>query len=109
VQHTQDIRAKEIALDQIKFAMNLTTIDHPQVSTGQGEDEACPDFHKLFMSLLGAVGYLEHTRVDVVVFVSALQRHTAKPQIQHIKKLSNLLTWAQKPPKKLLCKHISRY
>ena len=101
MQHTQDIRTKEITLDQIKYAMNLKTIVHPQLSSSAGEDEACPELHQLFMSLLGAVAYLAHTRVDVVVFVSALQRHTAKPQIQHIKKLNKLLTWVQKHPKNL--------
>jgi hypothetical protein len=63
VQHTQDIRTKEITLDQVKYAMNQKTIVHPQLSTGQSEDEACPELHQLVMSLLGAVAYLAHTHV----------------------------------------------
>jgi hypothetical protein len=59
------------------------------------------------MSLLGAVAYLAHTRADVVVFISALQRHTAKPQIQHIRKLNKLLSWVQKHPKRLHYRRMS--
>ena len=54
------------------------------------------------MSLLGAVAYLAHTRIDVVVFICALQRHTSKPQVQHVKKLNKLLSWVQKNPRKLV-------
>jgi hypothetical protein len=104
VQHTQDARTKEITLDQIKYVGNLKTIAHPQLQSGQPEDEACPELHQLFMYLLGDVAYTAHTRVDVVVFISALQRHTAKPQIQHIKRLNKLLNWIQKHPKKLTYK-----
>ena len=54
------------------------------------------------MSLLGAVAYLAHTRLDVVVFICALQRHTSKPQVLHVRKLNKLLTWAKKYPRKLV-------
>jgi len=104
VQHTQDVRTKEITLDQIKYASNLKTIAHHQLQTGQPEDEACSELHQLFMSLLGAVAYLAHTRVDVVVFISALQRHASKPQVQHARKLNKLLSWIQKHPKRLLAR-----
>ena len=56
------------------------------------------------MSLLGAVAYLSHTRLDAAVFICALQRHAAKPQIEHVRKLSKLLTWVHKHPKKLAYK-----
>ena len=56
------------------------------------------------MSLLGAVAYLSHTRIDVVVFICAGQRYSSKPQIQHVKRLNKLLTWIQRNPKKLVYK-----
>ena len=60
-QHTQCPKTKEIT----------STISHPQMSTGKLEDKAAPGLHQLFMSLLGAVADLSHTRVDILVFVSA--------------------------------------
>ena len=51
------------------------------------------------MSLLGAVAYLSHTRIDILVFICALQRHTSKPKIIHVKRLNKLLTWVQRNPK----------
>ena len=64
-------------------------------------DEITPELHQLFQSLLGAVAYFAHTRTDVVVFISALQRHSAKSKIEHIAKLNKLVTWIQRHPKKL--------
>jgi hypothetical protein len=106
VQHTQCPRTKEISLDQVAYATNLRSIAHAQLSTGKPEDLASPDLHQLFMSLLGAIAYLAHTRVDILVFVSALQRHNAKPEVQHVKKLNKLLAWIQKHPKKLMYKQL---
>ena len=56
------------------------------------------------MSLLGAVAYLSLTRMDIVVFVSALQRHMAKSLLDHVRKLNKLTRWVQKHPVKLAYK-----
>ena len=71
------------------------------MSTGKPEDKAVPELHQLFMSLLGAVSFLSHTRVDILVFVSALERHSGGPMVTHVRKLNKLLTWIQRSPKKL--------
>ena len=84
---------KEITLDQIQFANNLRIIAHAQLPGSKPEDLCCPELHQLYQSLLGAVAYLAHTRVDIVVFICALQRVTHKPQIQHARRLNKLLTW----------------
>ena len=46
---------------------------------GKAEDLCCQALIQLYMSLLGAVAYLTHTRMDVAVFICALQRHTSAP------------------------------
>ncbi len=58
------------------------------------------------MSLLGAVAYLALTRVDVLVFICALQRYAATPQIQHVKRLNKVVKWVQRHPKKLHFKRL---
>ena len=102
VRNVQDQQTKDITLDQIVYVGNLRPIVHAQAQHSKPEDLCCPELHKLYMSLLGAVAYLAHTRLDVVVFICALQRHKFKPQAQHVKKLNKLLTWVKKNPRKLV-------
>ena len=53
---------------------------------GLSSDTACTaEIIQLFMSCLGAVAYALMTRIDVAVFVSAMQRVTHKHNIIHIK------------------------
>ena len=91
VQHTQDPLSREITLDQNHYVQNLCSIAHPQLSSSKAEDPAVPELHQLYMSLSGAVAYLAHTRVDILVFVSAMQRHTHKPRVGHVRKRNKLL------------------
>ena len=74
---------------------------HIQLRSGKPEDMCCPELQALYMSLLGAIAYLTHTRIDIVVFICAFQRWTHKPSVQHARKLNKLLTWIQKNPRKL--------
>ena len=75
VQYTQHADTKEITLDQNKYSMNLTTIAHPQMTTGQPDDDACLELHHLYVSLFSSIVYLKHTRLDAVAFVRPLQQH----------------------------------
>jgi len=101
VRHEQDTTAMAVTLDQIHYVDTLRCITHPQLSTGAATDDSEESLHKLYMSLLGAVAYLAHTRLDIVVFVCALQRHSAKSKLEHVKRLNRLLRWIQRNPKKL--------
>ena len=58
------------------------------------------------MSLLGAVAYLAHPRVDLTVFIVALPRRNHNPEVQHARKLHKLLRWLQRKPNKLTCKRM---
>ncbi len=78
-------------MDQIVYTQNTRPIVRPEFKTAKNEALCSPPLHQLFMSLLGAVAYLAHTRVDAPVFISALQRHNSKPQVVHVKRLNKLL------------------
>ena len=106
VQHSQDKNTKEITLDQNAYAQTLKKIVHPELPSGKAEDAAPTELHKLYMSLLGAVAYLCLTRIDIHVFVSALQRHSHAPKFEHCRKLNKLLVWIQRHPKKLAYKRM---
>ena len=70
--------------------------------------ECDASLHQLYQSLLGAVAYLAHTRVDICVFIRNLQRHSHKSHIQHVLKLNKLLKWVQHHPNKLHFKRFTR-
>ena len=72
VQHIQNPITREITLDQVDFVSKLRTIEHPQLATGKNEEKCVPALHQLFISLLGAIAYATHTRVDVMVFILSL-------------------------------------
>ena len=101
VRHVQCPKTLAVSLDQIHFANTLKPIAHPQVSSGADEDEVGTELHALYRSLLGALAYLAHTRVDILVFICALQRNVAKPRVEHARKLNRVLRWVQRNPKKL--------
>ena len=105
VKHVQCRNTMSVALDQIHFASTLKAIAHPQVSSGKDSDDADSDLRALYRSLLGAVAYLAHTRVDILVFICALQRHVASPKVEHARKLNRVLRWVQNNPKKLVYTH----
>ena len=106
VQHIQNPITREITLDQIDFVSKLRTIEHPQLATGTNEEKCVPALHQLIICLLGAIAYATHTRVDVMVFIVALQRQNHNPEVQHVRRLNKLLRWVQRNPKKLAYKKL---
>ncbi len=102
VRHIQCKITMQITLDQTEYTASLRVIIHAQLRGAKPEDLCGDELHQLYQSLLGAVAYLTHTRVDIMVFIVALQRVAAKPCIIHVKRLNKLLTWTQKNPKKLV-------
>ena len=88
VRHTQDKVTKSISLDQVEYASALRTIAHAELSSKKSDEAAGPELHSLYRSLLGVVAFLLLTRIDVAVFVSALQRWGHAPMIIHVKRLN---------------------
>ena len=76
------------------------------MKTGRNEEPCTSELHQLYMSLLGDVAYLSHTRVDLTVFIIALNRRNHNPEVQHSRKLNKLLRWLQRRPKKLTYKRM---
>ena len=107
LRHIQDKTTLEISLDQEEYIKNLKPIQHAELSGPSSERECSAPLHQLFMSLLGAVAYALMTRVDVAVFVCALQRVTHKPLIIHVKRLNAVLRWMQANPKKIWFRRMS--
>ena len=61
----------------------------------------------MFLSLLMALAYTLQTRVDLCVYVNALQRHAQTPTCLHVRRLNAVVRWAQRNPLALHYKRMS--
>eukprot|EP00959_Pyramimonas_sp_CCMP1952_P375475 7864221-Pyramimonas_sp.AAC.1 len=69
-----------IEVDQTEYIKNLNCIDEKELQ-GRGDDEDPPEKHaKLYPSLLGAIAWCIMTRIDICIYVAALQRHGKAPK-----------------------------
>eukprot|EP00974_Lingulodinium_polyedra_P018213 1762359-Lingulodinium_polyedra.AAC.1 len=56
------------------------------VSASSGEALASPQHKALFISLLGGLAYALLTRIDLAVFIAAVQRVVQAPLNLHVKR-----------------------
>ena len=102
IRHIQNVETKEVSMDQTEYIKGVKTISHPDISSKGAEELCCTELHHMFWSILGAIAFATLTRVDILVFVSALQRFSHAPKIIHVKRLNAVVRWAQRNPKRLL-------
>ena len=100
VRHVQHADGS-IELNQQKYAMQLKPINSLELQSGFPESSASEQLAAQFISLLGAVAYLLLTRVDVAVYVAALQRVSKQPLLIHVKRLNAVTRWVQRNPRSL--------
>ncbi len=70
--------------------INLTDIDC--------SDEtilASPELVKLYQALLGGLSWLTQNRVDVCVYVEALQRASHAPNLSHLLRINRVTRWVR--------------
>ena len=91
-------------LDQRDYIAALKPIGSA-LMTGISNDTTAPaEVARLFLSLLMALAFTLLTRVDLHVYVVALQRHAQTPTCGHVRKLNTLVKWAQLNPLSLVYK-----
>ena len=95
------------SIDQTEYLKALKPIIDPQI-TGLAADTLAPEqIAKQFLSLLMAVAYTLQTRVDLCVYVNALQRHAQTPTILHVRRLNAIVRWAQRNPLSLMYRRMT--
>eukprot|EP00435_Cladocopium_sp_Y103_P057491 s245_g19.t2 len=105
VRHTQN---EDIVLDQIKFISAIKEMQVPEALSKT--DQPLPEQQqRQFLSLLMTVAYALLTRIDVAVYVTALQRECQKPKPIHVRRLNLLLRWMQKNPRGLRYRKMPEY
>ena len=105
VKHTQ---REDIVLDQIKFISAIKEMLVPEAY--MKVDHPLPEpQQRQFLSLLMTVAYALLTRIDVAVYVTALQRECQKPKPIHVRRLNLLLRWMQRNPRGLRYRPMPKY
>jgi hypothetical protein len=78
---------------QNHYANNLKCIDVTSVDTIRPQTPLNEEQHKDYMSLLGGVAWLNLTRMDICIYVQALQRAASKPTVGHLMRLNTVTRW----------------
>ena len=87
-----------VRLSQQHYALSLQPIVSREIQTGQPETPASDELKGQYMSVLGALAYLMITRIDLAVYVAALQRAAHAPTVAHAKRLNVLVRYVQRTP-----------
>ena len=85
-----------IEFGQNHYIEQLRRIDDSE-TRGQAENTALSsELTSAFLSLLGGISWVVQTRLDVAVYVNALQRAAKAPAVKHLRRLNRLLRWLQR-------------
>ena len=98
IKHAQNTSDWSITLDQNDYVKGIKLVEHKDMVGANPEDMCSPEVHAQYWSVLGAIAFALLTRMDIAVFVGALQRHSSKPKYIHAKKLNAVVKWAKANP-----------
>jgi len=83
-------------IDQDHYAAQLRCIDTSSLDLNLPDKLLNEEFLSAFLSLLGGLGWLIQTRLDIAIYVCALQRAAKKATTGHILKLNKLTKWVRR-------------
>ena len=101
VRHIQDPKTFEITLDQHEYITALKPIQHRDLQGLSSETLLEPQMLTLYQSLLGAVAFAVLTRLDIAVFVVALQKAAHAATMLHVRRLNAVTRYMQRNPQHL--------
>ncbi|CAJ1416651.1 unnamed protein product [Effrenium voratum] len=91
-----------VTISQEHYIRELRLIPEEELKLQPKEQLVGPDYHKYYMSLLGGVAWTTQTRMDIIVYVSALQRKLQSPVVEDLLKLNRLVRYIKQNPLKLV-------
>ena len=95
-------------VSQQHYVAELKPIPTGALKLMKPDDVVNPETAKLYMSLLGGVAWTTQTRLDVAVFVAALQRRLKEPRVQDVVNLNRVLKYLKVKPLCLRYKKVGR-
>ena len=83
-------------LHQNHYAEQLRCIDTSSLDLTLPDKELSEEFQSAYLSLLGGLSWLVQTRLDIAIYVCALQRAATKATTGHVVKLNKLTKWVRR-------------
>ena len=96
-----DTKEFKYVLDQNDYASAIKPVSLPELMKAKDEDSLDGLLMACFLTLLGAVAWLLQTRMEIAVYVSALQRKMQQPRAVELRRLNRVIRWVQRNPKGL--------
>ena len=78
----------EILLEQYEYASALEPVPAAAMANFKDTDSLDEKLHACFLTLLGAAAWLLQTRLDIMGYVSSLQRMSKKPTIAELNRIN---------------------
>ena len=85
-------------LHQRHFADRMKLIDLSEVSLDKPTEKLNDTQVSVFLSALGSLAWLIQTRLDIAIYVQALQRSAKNPTVAHMHRLSCVIRWCKRKP-----------
>jgi len=85
-------------LHQNHFAARMPSVDLTDVNTSVPTTLLNESQSARFLSGLGSLAWLVQTRLDVAVYIQALQRNAKRPTVAHIMRLNAVIRWCKRKP-----------
>ena len=85
-------------LDQNDYASAIKPVSLPELMKATDEDSLGGLLLDCVLTLLGVVAWLLQTRMDSVVYASALQRKMQQPRAVELRRLHRVIRWVQRHP-----------
>ena len=104
LQHTT-LKDGSISVSQTHYINELREIPEDKLKLQDKQEPADDEFKQYFMSLLGGLAWCVQTRIDIAIFVGALQRKLQNPSVEDILNLNRVLRYVKVKP---LAMHFKR-
>ena len=95
-----------VRVSQQHYVNELREIPEDKLRVMNKSDLVDDEYKKYFMSLIGGLAWCVQTRMDVAIFVGALQRRLQKPCVEDVLNLNRVLRYVKAKPLALVFKKI---
>ena len=93
-------------LDQNEYAHAIKPVALTELMKLQDDEPLSGLLQTCFMTLLGATAWLLQARMEIAVYVSALQRQTHAPRALDLRRLNRVIRWTQRNLRGLTCRQL---
>ena len=97
LQHTT-LKDGSISVSQTHYINELREIPEDKLKLQDKQELADDEFKQYYMSLLGGLAWCVQTRIDVAIFIGALQRKLQNPSVEDILNLNRVLRYVKAKP-----------